>query len=73
MFMVSTHIVEAAEILEERCDKINFIYLPTSMQNNKPIYSYHLEQGVTADRHGMVIINNEGILEIIRSRINRTI
>jgi hypothetical protein len=42
------------------------------MDGNKPIYTYRLEQGVTADRHGMIIINNERILEIIRSRKNKT-
>lgn len=73
MFVVSTHIIEAGEVLKERCDNINFVYLPTLMDKNKPVYTYKLEQGITADRHGMIIINNERILEIIRSRTNKTL
>ncbi|HEY0177684.1 MAG TPA: DNA mismatch repair protein, partial [Pedobacter sp.] len=72
MFVVSTHIIEAGEVLGEQCPNINFVYLPTSMDGNTPVYTYKLKAGITADRHGMIIINNERILEIIRSRKNRT-
>lgn len=65
MFVVSTHIIEAADELAEACDNINFIYLPTVMDGNAPRYTYTLTKGVTEDRHGMVIINNEKILEIL--------
>ncbi|QEC78877.1 MutS-related protein [Mucilaginibacter ginsenosidivorax] len=68
MFVVSTHIIEAGDVLKDRCDNIEFLYLPTHMEGNTPVYSYKLENGITSDRHGMVIINNERILEIIRSR-----
>ncbi|MDB5158062.1 MAG: mismatch repair protein [Mucilaginibacter sp.] len=72
MFVVSTHIIEAGDVLKEQCGNINFVYLPTKMDGNKPVYTYRLEQGITADRHGMIIINNERILEIIRSKKNKT-
>lgn len=65
MFVVSTHIIEAADELAEACDNINFIYLPTIMEGTVPKYTYTLAKGVTEDRHGMVIINNEQILEIL--------
>jgi DNA mismatch repair protein MutS len=68
MFIVSTHIIEAAAVLKERCSNINFTYLPTRMSENIPVYTYRLEPGVTEDRHGMVIINNERILEILKNR-----
>ncbi|THU35988.1 DNA mismatch repair protein [Niastella caeni] len=67
MFVVSTHIVEAGEVLKERCKGILFNYMPTTMRNNVPVYTYRLAPGITADRHGMVIINNEGILDIINN------
>jgi DNA mismatch repair protein MutS len=73
MFLVSTHIIEAGEILKQRCSNINYVYLPTTMNGNVPVYTYRLEQGITADRHGMIIINNERILEIIRSRNHKKI
>jgi DNA mismatch repair protein MutS len=67
-FVISTHIVEAGEVLKEKHDNINFLFLPTRMDNNKPIYTYRLEQGITEDRHGMLIINNEGILELLQKK-----
>lgn len=66
-FIVSTHIIEAAEVLAKRCKNIQFIYMPTVMENGVPRYTYKVRQGVTADRHGMLIINNERIVEIIES------
>ena len=65
MFVVSTHIIEAGEKLKEKCSNIRFMYLPTLLENGKPVYTHRLEEGITADRHGMVIINNEGILDIL--------
>jgi DNA mismatch repair ATPase MutS len=66
MFIISTHIIEAGDILRERRANINFLYLPTRMQGDVPVYTYTLEKGITADRHGMVIIQNEGILEMLK-------
>lgn len=71
MFIVSTHIIEAGEVLKQRCRNIRFACLPTSMQGNKPVYTYTLAEGITADRHGMIIINNEGILNIINNRLSK--
>ena len=65
-FIISTHIVEAGEALREKCDNVRFLYLPTLMEGNKPVYTYRLKEGITDDRHGMVIINNEHIVEIIK-------
>ncbi len=65
LFIISTHIVEAAEILRDSCPNVNFIYLPTTMQGSVPQYTYRLATGVTADRHGMMIIRNERILELL--------
>ena len=70
-FVISTHIIEAGEVLQKKCGNINFVYLPTLMDGNKPVYTYSLKQGLTADRHGMVIVNNEGILEILKSGLER--
>jgi DNA mismatch repair ATPase MutS len=64
-FVISTHIIEAGETLEKQCANIRFLYLPTEMQGNTPVYSYKLQQGITADRHGMLIIRNERIPDIL--------
>ncbi|MEN6618022.1 MAG: DNA mismatch repair protein [Rikenellaceae bacterium] len=65
IFIISTHIIEAGETLKERCDNINFINLPTVMKGTLPIYTYKIVPGITSDRYGMIIINNEGILSIL--------
>jgi DNA mismatch repair protein MutS len=66
MFIISSHIVEAAEELKKKMN-IGFQYLPTIMEGKVPKYTYTLRQGVTDDRHGMIIIRNEGILEILEN------
>jgi DNA mismatch repair ATPase MutS len=65
-FVISTHIIEAGEVLTATDAGIRPLYLPTRMQGNQPVYTYQLEEGITADRHGMIIINNEGIPEMLR-------
>ena len=66
MFIISSHIVEAAEELKKKVN-IGFQYLPTIMEDKIPKYTYTLRPGVTDDRHGMIIIRNERILEILEN------
>lgn len=67
LFVVSTHIIEVGEALKTT-PNIQFRYLPTIMEGSRPRYTYRLEKGITEDRQGMMIIRNEGILEMISSR-----
>ena len=64
-FIISTHITEAGEELREKCNNFKFVYLPTIMQKSIPRYTYKLADGISEDRHGMMIIRNEKIIEII--------
>jgi DNA mismatch repair protein MutS len=64
LFIVSTHIIEVGAALKGR-DNIQFTYMPTVMDGPMPRYTYRLEKGITEDRQGMMIIRNEGILELI--------
>lgn len=66
LFVVSTHIIEVAEELKPE-EHILFSYMPTVMQGHIPRYPYTLTSGVTEDRQGMIIIENEGILEMLKS------
>lgn len=63
-YIISTHIIEAAGELK-RLDNFHFVFLPTKMQGTVPVYTYKLEDGVTEDRHGKMIIDNERIIEIL--------
>jgi len=71
-FVISTHILEAGAALQE-CSNIHFVYLPTQMKGQQPVYTYRLMEGITADRHGMVIIRNEGILELLRTETTKKV
>lgn len=66
LFIISSHIVEAGEELRQR-GNIGFLFLPTRMNGHTPAYTYTLEKGITDDRHGMIIIRNEGILDILKN------
>ncbi|WP_127126571.1 MutS-related protein [Pseudoflavitalea rhizosphaerae] len=71
-FIISSHIVEAADELGQN-SSIGFWFLPTKMKGNVPEYTYTLEEGVTNDRHGMIIIRNERILEILKNGRKRAV
>lgn len=64
LFVVSTHIIEVGEALKEN-DNIHFVFMPTVMEGAYPRYTYRLKEGITEDRQGMMIIQNEGILELL--------
>lgn len=64
LFIISSHIVEAGDELKAMRN-IGFHYLPTKMNGTVPEYTYTLEEGITDDRHGMIIIRNEGILQTL--------
>lgn len=64
LFVISTHIIEVAAALKAY-PNIQFVYMPTIMEGARPRYTYTLERGVTADRQGMIMIRNEGILELL--------
>jgi len=64
LFVVSTHIIEVGEALAGSSN-IRFTYMPTVMEGSRPRYTYKLQEGITEDRQGMMIIRNEGILELL--------
>ena len=66
VFLVSTHIMEVADHLR-KFENIHFGYFHTTIDGKTPIYSYRLRDGVTEERLGMLIIENEQIVEIINA------
>ncbi|MGN6417461.1 MAG: MutS-related protein [Pseudobacter sp.] len=67
VFVISTHIIEVGEALASY-PNLQFAYMPTVMVGNVPKYPYLLKQGITSDRHGMMIVMNEGILDMIKGK-----
>jgi DNA mismatch repair ATPase MutS len=68
-FIVSTHIIEAGHTLQQQCSNMVSVYFPTIMEGQVPRYTYKLQEGISADRHGMMIITNESIVDIIRGKV----
>lgn len=69
LFIISTHITEVGEVLrKEHIPGVRFLYLPTKMEGSKPVYTYQITEGISEDRHGMMIVNNEKIVEIIKGQ-----
>lgn len=66
-YIISTHIIEVADALREK-QNVKFAFLPTLMKDDKPFYTHSLQEGVTADRHGMKLIINEGILDLLGNK-----
>ena len=66
VFLVSSHIMEVADRLTN-VGNIRFGYFHTLIEGKTPRYSYRLCEGVTEERIGMLIIENEKIIEIIGS------
>ena len=64
LFIVSSHIIEVAQELKDLTN-VQFNFMPTILENNIPRYTYHLQEGITVDRQGMMIIENEGIIDLI--------
>jgi DNA mismatch repair ATPase MutS len=64
LFIVSTHIIEVGEELQD-LKNVQFNFMPTILENNVPKYTYRLQEGITVDRQGMMIIENEGIIDLI--------
>lgn len=71
IFVLSTHIVEAGPVLAAAHPAMRFLYLPTEMKEQQPVYTYRLRSGITDDRHGMVIIRNEGILNMLEAGLHK--
>ncbi len=70
-FIISTHIIEVGELLEKETLPVKYQFLPTVMDGNRPVYTRILKDGITADRQGMIIIQNEGILKMLDAGIKK--
>ena len=63
-FCISTHITEVAEKLLHQ-DSLLFKFFDVDIVGTTPRYKYRLQDGVSHERLGMLIIKNENILELL--------
>tara|TARA_R110001583_G_scaffold48896_2_gene153008 strand:- start:10703 stop:12103 length:1401 start_codon:yes stop_codon:yes gene_type:complete len=64
LFFISTHIVEVGHELE-KLEGTCFKCFSSRLDEGKPKYDYKLEEGISSERLGLTIVENEGIMAII--------
>ena len=63
-FVISTHIVEVAnELINNR--NICFKFFETNNNHSKPHFTYRLLEGITGERLGTWILQNEGVVDLL--------
>jgi DNA mismatch repair protein MutS len=74
LFFISTHILEVAENIDNK-DTIMFRCFESDLVGQQPVYDYKIKEGISKERIGLLIIQNEqipGILdEIVRKQNSR--
>lgn len=65
-FCISTHITEVAKEIVDS-GSVAFNYFDSVLVDNVPVYDYLLKEGVSHERLGMHIVENEKIVEILNS------
>jgi DNA mismatch repair ATPase MutS len=65
-FFISTHIVELAAELQ-KFHNISFRYMESYFEHKKPRFTYLLKEGISVERMGLYIVQNEGIVDILRT------
>lgn len=63
-FVVSTHIVEVADELKD-IQNLKFNYMSIERVDGHPTYSYLMKDGISKDRLGLYIIEQEGVIDLI--------
>jgi DNA mismatch repair protein MutS len=64
LFILSSHLVELEKDIS-KFSNIFFNYFASEIEDKKPKYNYLLKQGVSKQRLGRLILENEDILEIL--------
>lgn len=65
LFFISTHLLEVAEELEKK-ESIVFNCFESELVHQVPLYDYKLKSGVSRERIGIHIIQQEGIVQLLR-------
>ncbi|MDT3405076.1 MutS-related protein [Mucilaginibacter terrae] len=66
VFIISTHIIEAAASIDS-IENVFFKCMRTSTASQEFTYSYKLENGVCTERVGLKIIEDEGIVALLKA------
>ncbi len=64
LFILSTHLYEIGEELKDQ-QNISFKYFETSVRNDQLEFSYQLQDGISNDRLGYLILKREKVVELL--------
>jgi DNA mismatch repair ATPase MutS len=64
LFIISTHLYEIGESLKKHAT-IQFHYFETSISEGELCFSYQLKPGISNDRLGYLILQKEGVLDLL--------
>jgi hypothetical protein len=65
LFVISSHLTEIGETVRS-FQNTKSIYFESSLVDEKPIFTYRLLEGVSIMRLGMTLIDNEGIMKMLK-------
>jgi DNA mismatch repair ATPase MutS len=65
VFILSTHLYEIGEALTQYSN-IQFKYFETNFINNELQFSYQLQEGISSDRLGYLILEKEGVVDLLK-------
>ena len=66
LFILSTHLYEISESLT-KYENIQFSYFETQVKQKELIFHYQLKEGVSQDRIGYLILEREGVVDLLEN------
>lgn len=72
LFVLSTHLYEIGYALQAQRN-IQFRYFETAVENNELQFSYQLKEGISNDRLGYLIMEREGVVELLKGKFDNLI
>ncbi len=70
VFILSSHLLELSKEIST-IKGFQFAYFESDIVNNKPVFSYKLNEGVSNERLGLLILENEGINELLEPVVSK--
>jgi DNA mismatch repair ATPase MutS len=64
LFILSTHLYEISDALK-KYNNIQFNYFETQVKDKDLVFHYTLQEGVSQDRIGYLILEREGVVELL--------
>ncbi len=66
LFIISTHLYEISDGLK-KYNNIKFSYFETEVRQKELVFHYQLKQGVSQDRLGYLILEREGVVDLLNN------